>query len=741
MNYFHTILHQRTNYVFVTFFVLILSLLTLGNTLQAQCEQPELFDFSALAGSTNPVVDINGAGMTLAEGRVLVSRNFTGSAAEDEYFIHDFHLNGFVGTHIGLLHSAGVEDHVNLTFNFANDLDELSFRFLDLDRHDEVIVNAKYRGETIQIRPENYTIHGLNACPAYVEDNIFKSTCFGLNLDNSIEGAIDFAFTGPIDAVEFIFYHDSDAAGFVGGGSFTVTDMEACANEMQYPIFDIDNDGVVGLVDLDEDNDGIPDNIERDCANNIVLIDFERDNLSITPTEAINNGEPYMLGDAVLTIDAPVYSGGATQDEYEISNSQFSATYAVRTGVDQTTQGPGQHVNSTYRLSEPVEDLCFFFNDLDRNDEVIINGKLDGRTIALSEIDFALTNTTPDPACPVWQGNNTWRSQCNPPQVNLSDTDRGGIKICFPAPVNEIEIIFYDFAVGTGVISEGGSFSVSNFETCMPRDTDGDGIPDYQDLDSDGDGCPDAIEACPGFTVNEDGMIAGPFGENGLADNVETSPDSGELACTLVDADNDGIPDYIDENECPEGLPVELKTFTASEAQCNIYLKWETATETNFSHFDVEKSYDGINFQAITKTEAMGNEATGADYTYVDDRIRSVNYYRLKIVDLDGSYNYSDIIVVESTCFDGTVSITDVYPNPVSDRLYIQMTTSSLVRNVKAQIMDELGRTVSIQNISAMEGANLISVETTQLKENTTYFLQIQGENWIAEVQKFIKAE
>lgn len=740
MNHFHTI--KRANRVIATLCVLILALISTGNSLKAQCEQSELLNFATLDGSTNPVVDINGAAMRLAEGRVLVSRSFSGSAAEDEYFIHDFHLNGFVGPHIGVLHSAGVEDHVNLTFNFANDLDELSFRFLDLDRHDEVIVNAKYKGEIIPIDDKNFEIPGANTCATYVDGNVFKSTCFGVNLDNSIEGAIDFTFTEPIDELEFIFYHDSETAGFVGGGSFTVTDMHACAAERENLIADIDNDGVVGSNDLDEDNDGIPDNIEKDCLNNTVSIDFERDNLSSNPTQAINSGEvPYMLGDAYLTIDAPIYSGGAAQDEYEISNSQLSSTYAVRTGVDQTAPGPGQHVNSTYQLSEPVEDLCFFFNDLDRNDEVIINGKLAGRTIDLSEVDFALTNTTNDPACPVWQGNNTWRSQCNPPQVNLNDSDRGGIKICFPSAVNEIEIIFYDFAVGTGVVSEGGSFSVSDFETCVPVDTDGDGTPDFQDLDSDGDGCPDAIEACPEFTVNEDGTISGPFGENGLADGVETTPDSGELACTLVDEDGDGIFDYVDEEECPESLPVELKNFVGSEEQCKIHLKWETATESNFSHFDVEKSYDGINFQAISKTEATGNSATGADYAYVDDNIKPVNYYRLKIEDLDGTYDYSGVIVVKSTCFDGTVSITDVYPNPVSDRLYIQMTTSSLAHDVKAHIMDELGRGVSEQTISITEGANLISVETAQLKANTTYFIQIQGENWMTEVQKFIKAE
>ena len=730
--------------IYTVLCTLVFALLTVANNpLAAQCAETDQLNFTTLNGSTNPVIDINAAEMTLGGGRVLASRYFSGNATEDEYFIHDFHLNGSVGPHIGLFNSAGADDNVNFTFYFANDLEELDFRLLDIDRHDEIIVNAIYNGEVIPIRAENYNIPGINPCAEYMDGNRFKSSCFGTNLDNSIEGVVDFSFAGPIDALEFIFYHDSAAAGFIAGGSFTVTDMAACAaTERESIIADIDGDGIVGGADLDEDNDGIPDNIEKDCANNTVSVDFQQDDLSINPAEAINNAEaPYMVGDAILTLDTPLYVGGAMQDEYEISNSQLNSTYAVRIGIDQTTPGPGQHVNTTYRLSQPVEDLCFFFNDLDRNDEVIVNGKLMGRTINLSEVDFALTNTTPDPACPVWQGNNTWRSQCAPPEANLNNSDRGGIRICFPEPVDEIEIIFYDFAVGGAQFTEGGSFSVSNFETCMPIDTDGDGIPDYLDSDSDNDGCPDAAEACHGLDYNEDGIVIDSFGENGLADSVEAEAESGVLNCTLTDADQDGIPDYIDESECDAGLPVELKEFAGFDNHCTIKLKWETATESNFSHFDIEKSYDGVNFQAISKTESMGNTATGANYEYIDENIKPVNYYRLKIVDVDGAYDYSNVIVVKSTCFEQTVTITDVYPNPVMDKLFIQMTIPTTEREVQAHIIDKMGRTVNEQTISITEGANLITIETTDLQANTTYFLRVQGENWITEVQKFIKAE
>ncbi len=1288
-------------------FMLTFLLLFVGtNTLFAQCNNPETLDFSAVEGSDDVVNDINNANLTLAGGRVLVSRTFAGNASADEYLVHDFHLTGYVGPHVGVLNSAGVNDHANLTFKFTNDVQGLSFRFLDLDRHDEVIVNAKYNGAVVPITADNYTFPGANPCPAYLGNNLFESTCGGTNLDNSmgnsLRGVIDFTFPVPVDELEFIFYHDSAAAGFVAGGSFTVASISACAYTPGIMPGDFDGDGIEDAIDLDDDNDGIPDAIEKDCANNTVVFDFVEDDLNTNPAAAINDGigttgVPYTVGDAVLTLDPPVFVGGAMQDEYQINNTHLSSTYAVRTGVDQTAPGPGQNVTTVYRLSEPVEDFCFFFNDLDRNDEVIINGKLDGTTVNLSTNDFTLTNTTPDPACPVWQGNNTWRSQCNPEEPNLNDSDRGGIRICFPSIVDEIEIIFYDFTAGLAGGTEGGSFSVSDFEVCTPVDTDGDGIPDYQDTDSDNDGCPDAAEACHEQAIDANGMIAGPYGENGLADIVETTPESGTLNCTLIDADNDGIPAYIDadesncqdkdgdgipdsqdldddgdgitdinegacvgspaevvdftpfigvagdlfaamnaadvelggcdmtfirdfggtavpdeylvddvhlngtfgphigvansqgpddfvrvnvdwacpidnfcfllndldrndemvvngylngslitltpadydllgncaapttssntfesvcvpdnlnnsregavricfpgqidqleifyynvstpaaggsftlaifERECvpddcdgdgipnycdldsdndgipdvidangstnrtvenplpnggttklinfedangdgmiddmtdtdgdglpdvvdpdnggilhglvdmdgdgildicdldsdndgipdiieaggtdvngdgmvddynpgtgtfspaengngwssiydgteggtplpvsdfdgdgladlddidsdndglpdlvevggidanndgyvdnfddpdgdgwtsaydgdndndgvsenignqlveesltaindtnnainPDGtgglnhldldsdddgcpdtvegdtedrdldndgivggafdgsqiftdsdcdglsdiidpdsngndnlindnpftdiytnpddgptecfsLPVELKSFTGRDNNCAIMLKWETATETNFSHFDVERSYDGTNFQAITKTSSKGSAALGANYEYEDEDIKPVNYYRLKIVDRDGTHSYSKVIVVKSTCFNNGVSITDVYPNPVSDKLFIQMTVPNTENDVTAYVLDELGRTVNEQKISLTEGANLVEIETTKLQAGSTYFLKIQSGAWMTEVKKFVKAE
>ncbi len=85
-------------------------------------------------------------------------------------------------------------------------------------------------------------------------------------------------------------------------------------------------------------------------------------------------------------------------------------------------------------------------------------------------------------------------------------------------------------------------------------DSDGDGVPNHIDLDSDNDGIPDIDEAGHGGTdANGDGMLDAPHGANGLADEVETAPESGALDYAVLDTEGDGIPDFLDLDSDGEG--------------------------------------------------------------------------------------------------------------------------------------------------------------------------------------------
>lgn len=103
---------------------------------------------------------------------------------------------------------------------------------------------------------------------------------------------------------------------------------------------------------------------------------------------------------------------------------------------------------------------------------------------------------------------------------------------------------------------------------------------------------------------------------------------------------------------CSSVLPIELIYFKSDKSNCkqNI-LSWETATETNNDHFEIERSSDAINFKIIKQIPGAINSFETKKYTYVDSNPESdINYYRLKQVDLDGNYKYTNIIDVDNSC-------------------------------------------------------------------------------------------
>ena len=111
----------------------------------------------------------------------------------------------------------------------------------------------------------------------------------------------------------------------------------------------------------------------------------------------------------------------------------------------------------------------------------------------------------------------------------------------------------------------------------------------------------------------------------------------------------------------PGSLPVTLQTFTAKPIENSVQLKWRTTSETNFSHFELERSADGKEFQQLKLIPASGKND---NYTYLDNLpFPDFNYYRLKMVDRDSSYQFSRMVTAKPFL---NVAIT-VFPNPASD--------------------------------------------------------------------------
>lgn len=189
---------------------------------------------------------------------------------------------------------------------------------------------------------------------------------------------------------------------------------------------------------------------------------------------------------------------------------------------------------------------------------------------------------------------------------------------------------------------------------------------------------------------------------------------------------------------CP--LPVELVSFTGEERDCQVHLNWQTATESNSNYFVVERSTDGIQFAEIGRVNSAGNSQTTQNYTFTDESASVQNYYQLKQVDIDGAYEYSEIIRINTTCFDGTVSdILDVYPNPVSSAGEMNMSIFSKTNeSAYITVLNLEGKIILKKAVNLIEGTNSLHYSVKGLAAGT-YFLRLEGDNWHSGTQKFIK--
>jgi agmatine deiminase len=155
-------------------------------------------------------------------------------------------------------------------------------------------------------------------------------------------------------------------------------------------------------------------------------------------------------------------------------------------------------------------------------------------------------------------------------------------------------------------------------------------------------------------------------------------------------------------------VPVELVDISAKLNTNNTStIAWETASERNTSHFDVESSLNGLIFTKIAALKASGNSSEAKKYTYIDNTFtnNSTVYYRLKTVDLDGKETLSKVVSVKN----GIKNTFVLYPNPTTD----VFTISNIEEGGRLEIIDEAGRlvreihpvnngqSVDIQNLSA----------------------------------------
>ncbi len=173
-------------------------------------------------------------------------------------------------------------------------------------------------------------------------------------------------------------------------------------------------------------------------------------------------------------------------------------------------------------------------------------------------------------------------------------------------------------------------------------------------------------------------------------------------------------------------IPVELTGFAANVAGESINLEWSTATETNNKGFEVERSEDGENFSKIAFVDGMGTTTEAQSYIFTDrNAVGGTYYYRLRQVDFDGTYAYSDVVEVEFV--PSEYSLQQNYPNPFNPSTTIKFALP-VEAKVTVTLYNALGQRVNeIVSNNFTAGVQTVNFNASELASGM-YIYQISAQ-------------
>lgn len=185
-----------------------------------------------------------------------------------------------------------------------------------------------------------------------------------------------------------------------------------------------------------------------------------------------------------------------------------------------------------------------------------------------------------------------------------------------------------------------------------------------------------------------------------------------------------------------QGLPIILSRFSGRKQTNTNQLEWTTGSEVNSELFLLERGNNAINFTEITRIQAAGNSSRSINYNYSDSKFEvGKNYYRLKLQDLDGTYSYSKIILIDNT---RNKLITNLAPNPGKIGSESLLTLSGLDKGkVGITVVNSAGFTIKNIELNSIDGNLQVRLNTMQFIPDI-YLLVIRNANGtIAETLKW----
>ena len=177
-------------------------------------------------------------------------------------------------------------------------------------------------------------------------------------------------------------------------------------------------------------------------------------------------------------------------------------------------------------------------------------------------------------------------------------------------------------------------------------------------------------------------------------------------------------------------LPITIKSFSATkDGERSSRLDWTSSSEINSDFIGIERSTDGEDWTTVGYVKAAGNSNRDIDYIYYDRSLpmaRSIDnifYYRLRLTDLDGQYDYSETRGVNMGRLEGLVSI---YPNPATDIINVDLTDMDLHEGIiHLSVYDNTGKAIISKEVN---GAGIEPIQASNMAAGTYNVVVKQGD-------------
>jgi hypothetical protein len=173
-------------------------------------------------------------------------------------------------------------------------------------------------------------------------------------------------------------------------------------------------------------------------------------------------------------------------------------------------------------------------------------------------------------------------------------------------------------------------------------------------------------------------------------------------------------------------LPLTLLSFTGTYEGTAARLGWTTANEILIDHFTIERSTDGRDFKAIDKVMAAGAGNGTHAYSYTDGVAPDKAYYRLAIIQQDGSLQYSNTIALSRN--GSLVNTATIMPNPFGNELMVAVSLDQEA-SIDIRITDMFGNMVKSGSYNAQKGLNNVKVSSLDALKPGLYLVQVLKNN------------